>query len=106
MRADECRGGEQQSESTLVSMPKRPGASTLESWLPRRKRPVMDVRCRTASAKTRAQHAGILGMFVANDSVRLARQTKGIESDEDVDQCRFLAEMKVWIRPGGLRFAG
>lgn len=56
--------------------------------------------------KTRTQHAGILRMFVANDSVQLARQTKGIESDEDVDQCRFLVEMKVWIRPGGLRFAG
>lgn len=36
-----------------------------------------------------AQHAGIVRMFVASDSVRLARQTKGFQNDEDVDQCRF-----------------
>lgn len=34
-----------------------------------------------------AQHAGIVRMFVASDSVRLAQQTKGFQSDED--QCRF-----------------
>lgn len=53
-----------------------------------------------------AQHAGIVRMFVASDSVRLARQTKGFQSDEDVDQCRFFREDeslgRAWGGPEGL----